>query len=92
MTEREAINILEPIMRASLDSSIGAEPRPIFYALQMAIKALDNEPKQGRNIARHPSLFECSVCHWQDGDTYTGDTETYNYCPNCGAVMKGEEE
>ena len=34
-----------------------------------------------------PSLFTCSVCGWHDDDTYTGDTETYNYCPNCGAKM-----
>ena len=38
-----------------------------------------------------PSLFECSVCGWSCWDTYCGDTDTYNYCPNCGAMMKGEE-
>lgn len=47
---------------------------------------------EGENISGYPSLFECSVCHWRDDDTYTGDTSEYNYCPNCGARMKGGAE
>ena len=39
-----------------------------------------------------PSLFGCSVCGWFCWDTYCGDTDTYNYCPNCGAKMKGEND
>ena len=38
------------------------------------------------------SLFDCSECGWTDCDTYTGDTTTYNYCPNCGAKMDKEAE
>lgn len=38
----------------------------------------------------YPSLFECSVCGWECGDTVPGDTETYNFCPNCGADMREE--
>ena len=45
----------------------------------------------GKNLNEEwPSLFECSVCHWSCWDTYCGDTDTYNYCPNCGAKMDGE--
>lgn len=40
----------------------------------------------------YPSLFECSVCGWEDSDTYTGDTSKYNYCPNCGAKMDRERK
>ena len=48
--------------------------------------------RNGRNInVEWPSLFECSVCGWSDDDTTTGDTAVYNYCPNCGAKMDGEE-
>ena len=55
---------------------------------------IDNVPTvetvHGRNLKEDwPSLFECSVCNWSDYDTYTGDTSTYNYCPNCGARMDG---
>lgn len=39
-----------------------------------------------------PSLFECSICGWSCNDTYYGDTDTYNYCPNCGARMDGKEK
>lgn len=39
-----------------------------------------------------PSLFGCSVCGWFCLDTYCGDTDTYNYCPNCGAKMDGERK
>ena len=38
------------------------------------------------------SLFRCSVCGWFCWDTYCGDTDTYNYCPNCGAKMKGAND
>lgn len=38
------------------------------------------------------SLFRCSVCGWFCWDTYCGDTDTYNYCPNCGAKMDGKKE
>ena len=45
----------------------------------------------GKNLKEEwPSLFECSICHWSCWDTYCGDTDTYNYCPNCGAKMDGE--
>lgn len=44
----------------------------------------------GRDVAGTPSLFECSVCGWRDSDTLTGDTSTYNYCPNCGAKMDAD--
>lgn len=40
----------------------------------------------GRNLSPL-SLFECSVCGWSCGDTVPGDTETYNFCPHCGAKM-----
>ena len=48
------------------------------------------EVKRGYNLNDIPSLFECSVCHWECYDTCTGDTDIYNYCPNCGAKMDGE--
>ena len=50
------------------------------------------EPKLGRNVKEEwNSLFECSVCGWECGDTVPCDTETFNYCPNCGAKMERSE-
>ena len=51
------------------------------------------EVKHGFNTdSDTPSLFQCSICSWGCYDTYTGDTGTYNFCPNCGAKMDGEKE
>ena len=45
---------------------------------------------RGYNVKKDtPSLFECSRCGWSDSDTTTGDTTTYNYCPNCGLDVRG---
>ena len=33
------------------------------------------------------SIFICSVCHNFEA---WGETEKYNYCPNCGARMDGK--
>lgn len=46
----------------------------------------------GYNTEDDTSLFKCSVCGWACWDTYYGDTNTYKYCPNCGAVMDGKEK
>ena len=35
----------------------------------------------------HKHCFKCSECGWKNFNTSAGDTETYKYCPNCGAVM-----
>ncbi len=44
--------------------------------------------KEGRNLkAEFPSLFECSECGWECWDTMPCDTETFNFCPNCGVKM-----
>lgn len=49
------------------------------------------ERKEGRNIkVEYPSLFKCSECDWECWDTMSCDTVAFNYCPNCGAKMKGE--
>ena len=56
------------------------------------------EPKRGKWIDGHYSGFdgcrvwhrECSLCRYErDDDDPEKDT---NYCPNCGALMKGESE
>ena len=55
--------------------------------------AADVQPvKHGKNLKEEwSSLFECSICHWSCWDTYCNDTSGYDYCPNCGAKMDGDE-
>ena len=51
---------------------------------------VDAEPvRQGHWIEIHDLLFDyirCSECG-EDWCTEDNDTETFNYCPNCGAEM-----
>lgn len=44
---------------------------------------------RGFNLRKdYPSLFKCSQCGWGCDDTYYCDTQTFNFCPNCGAMME----
>lgn len=41
----------------------------------------------------YPSLFDCSNCGWSCDDIYGGEpcnrnSNTYDYCPNCGARIE----
>ena len=65
----------------------------ISDAIDMAIKALEQEPKTGHWIRGHHG-FGCSNCHksiegeWDDNiDDITGTL----FCPNCGVRMESEE-
>lgn len=52
--------------------------------------AADVEPVvHGRWLDNEDYMF-CSICgiQWNYCDN---DTETFNYCPNCGAKMDGED-
>ena len=53
------------------------------------------EPKKGKWHSRIYSkieMFVCSECqHEYSHDAETGE-QFYNYCPNCGADMRGEQE
>ena len=58
-----------------------------FEVKQMAIEALKQEPKTGHWL-HSDDLYEtyiCSECNYN-----TEDYEKYNFCPNCGADMRGE--
>lgn len=43
------------------------------------------EPKRGEWIVKQSGFAECSVCE----QYYFSD---YNFCPNCGAKMKGADD
>lgn len=62
--------------------------RPKDDSIEMAIKALENQ-KTGHWIEQGLSPYEgirrCSVCY----KTYDIRAKL-NYCPNCGAKMKGK--
>lgn len=91
MTREEAINNLEDlwneVYNEDSDGHIYAE------ALDMAIEALSAEQPKGEwqkvdeqpYFRKHFGNVCCSVCHYKG-------MRKYNYCPNCGARMKGGAE
>ena len=57
--------------------------------LNWTIEKLSKERPEGRWISNgipESTLRGCSACG------YTCGAYTFNYCPNCGAEMRGEEE
>lgn len=82
MTRDEAIKILEPIMFFDAEKD---------EALHMAIEAL--ERKHGKWIEINDGLVKgyCSQCGWLSY-YYENEIIGMNYCPNCGANMRGDEE
>ena len=83
-TREEAIEILEEVKE--LDDSIYQYNGKYLEALKMAIKALEQEPKMGEWIYHFDESggwCECDRCHTD----YRGGA--VNFCPNCGADMRG---
>jgi uncharacterized OB-fold protein len=80
MTSEEAINIMKVIVHM-LEEKYDTDR--VEDAVDMAIKALEQEPKTGHWIDHQEDRWiyaQCSEC----GTVH--DTQT-NYCPNCGAKM-----
>ena len=99
MTREEAIKGFE-------DMKKGLYP---FYPdeyFDMAIKALEQEPKTGHWIETHDDWgngiitdrkYKCSVCHGKHIDPEMGEWHEvfdykYPFCPNCGVKMAESEE
>ena len=99
MNRGEASFILANIDRRVCDDELNE-------ALDVAIKALEAEPKTGHWIddneneidaqyGRH--LYKCSKCN-EYADMFVGGTEDWwdiekpNYCPNCGCRMVEPQE
>lgn len=99
MTENEAIEILKGI---NAPRKMNRKTVDVFNAIDLAIKALEQQPKTGRWITwkeagdEIPSemRFECSVCHDAAQTLCNGLDLLSSFCPNCGAKMiesEGEE-
>ena len=95
MTRKEAIEALSvlkiydaPWLREAIDMAIEALNPPIVQNMHKGkwIKKQVFNPE----LDRYVPIIECSVCGYEP---YFGGSESkYNYCPNCGARMKGGAE
>ena len=85
MNRKEASFILANIDRRVCDDELNE-------ALDVAIKALDQEPKTGHWIFvdKAHEHAHCSECDYGDVDLLDG--RPHNYCPNCGCRMVEPQE
>ena len=67
---------------------------PYYDSAQVAVNVIkelpsaQSERKKGKWIdGAIPTYAVCSECAYQEGYAYEN-----NYCPNCGADMRGEQE
>ena len=83
MTRKEAITVL---------NMVEAHGSLVIQAKDMAVKALEQEPKTGHWIEhKHNGIshIECSEClSW----FLQAHLLRNSYCPNCGAKMESEDE
>lgn len=85
MTNKEAIELLDDLRKYEHSEYYEQE---VQEALEKGIKALENQ-KVGHWIdcADKDLWYRCSECGKR---MWSGNC--YNYCPDCGAKMKGEQE
>jgi len=67
---------------------------PEYQAIE-ALPSAQSESKKGKWIEAYDPFNRisgrCSVCGWE-AHLYEDDVVGMNYCPNCGADMRGEQD
>lgn len=92
MTREKALEILRHIFNTCCAECISKKCEGCeLEALDMAIEALDRQKGEWANIPIG-NLKQCSNCGYICTPILADQTENiYNFCPNCGADMRGEE-
>ena len=88
MTREEAIAMIEDDKKRHHDELSGR----YRAALTMAIEALEQEPKRGEWVNARDGVSDHVKCTNCFRTYYLGIVENYNFCPNCGAQMKGADD
>lgn len=62
--------------------------------LDLAIKALEQEPRKGHwiKVTNGRGGHECDLCHEYAPRYRSGDEHLSDFCPDCGAKMEEVEE
>lgn len=103
MTNKEIITILEnyknfednrteDLLHHGYDNTKEATKRK--EALDEAIKALSVPEREKGEWTKHPTFhedFDCWVCN-KCGEEISGHENITNFCPYCGADMRGGKE
>ena len=96
MTNEKAIMCLEDMKIKVPIPKAAKQARENNEALDVAIKALQSaEPKRGKWIktARWGRVYYCDQCrNYLDFDGVNAGRGSTNFCPNCGADMRGEQD
>ena len=82
------------IFRAKANMAVLMDAAPYFEKAAQILEKLpaaDVAPVVHGLWVEHLDEMECSVCkrQWNYCDN---DTNTFNFCPNCGATMDGERK
>ena len=92
MTKKQSIDYLKDLWNEVYNED--SDGYNYAEAIDMAIEALQAEAAQGEWI-EEGEYAECSMCGAHSGTQFDGVEPIplkTNYCPNCGAKMKGGVE
>lgn len=90
INRQDAINAVEK--ESQKDGAYG------YMDTKSIIDLLEDLPSAERKKGKwkcSDDLFEygiCPKCGWDSGESWGFVRENYNFCPNCGAEMKGEDD
>ena len=83
--EQEAINIINKVKEARIDTSAGIEKLKIIFACEMAIKALEKQIPKKAKITLSGTTGWNTVCHCPSCNGFLAGTD--KFCHKCGQAL-----
>lgn len=87
MTREEAKAILYEWQKSMVDHGVPIDTSKV-QALRVAIEALQADRPHGEWIEKNSHTYICDHCGFEQA--IYGNLYEYNFCPNCGADMRGD--